>query len=159
MGIDVREAEIGDIPHIVEVWQEFMIMLRRTNPHYWKVKNGRSAFTKYLEDVLAQTEVLVAIAERDKKLIGFCLAHIETLPEWFGSNRIGLIRYLAVSEGNRGRGVGNQITTFVKDWFFSFEIKRIELYVLKGLPASKFWTKLGFIEFMDRRFLEENCTF
>jgi N-acetylglutamate synthase-like GNAT family acetyltransferase len=93
-------------------------------------------------------------AEKDKKLIGFSLAHIKTLPEWFGSTRIGLIRYLAVSEGNRRKGVGNQIAIFVKDWFSSFGIKRIELYVLKGLPASDFWTKLGFIEFMDRRFME-----
>ena len=154
MRFDVRQAEIADIPGIVKIWKEFMTVLRRTNPHYWKVKNGQSSFTKYLEDVLADTEILVAVAEKDKNLIGFSLANIETLPEWFGSTRIGLIRYLAVSENNRRKGVGNQMATFVKDWFASFGIKRIELYVLMDLPASDFWKKIGFIAFMDRRFLE-----
>ena len=154
MRLDVRVAKKADIPGIIIVWKEFMRMLRQTNPHYWKVKKGQFAFTKYLEDILTKNEELVTIAVKEKEVIGFSLAYIETLPEWFGSTQIGLIRYLAVSKGTRGQGVGDQIFTFVKDWFSSFGIKRIELYVLNGLQASDFWNKKGFTPFMDRRFLE-----
>jgi GNAT superfamily N-acetyltransferase len=87
-------------------------------------------------------------------LVGFSLAQIETLPEWFGAEQIGLIRYLAVSENYRGGGVGHEMVTFVIDWFRSLGISRAELHVLKGLPASGFWSKIGFKAFMDRRFRE-----
>ena len=154
MRVEVRKAEISDVPGIVAVWIEFMAMLRQTNSDYWVMENGESAFNKYLEEILDKDEQLVAVAVEEKKVIGFSLAYIETLPEWFGSTQIGLIRYLAVSEGARGKGIGDQIFTFIKGWFSSFGIKRIELYVLKGLQASDFWQKLGFTSFMDRRFLE-----
>ncbi|MBT8367892.1 MAG: GNAT family N-acetyltransferase [Deltaproteobacteria bacterium] len=114
----------------------------------------KESFTKYLEDILDKNEQLVAVAVKENKVIGFSLAYIETLPEWFESTRIGLIRYLAVPEGAQGKGIGDQIFTFVKDWFSSFGIKRIELYVLNGLQASNFWKKIGFLKFMNRRFLE-----
>lgn len=154
MKLEVRRAEAADIPGIVEVWAEFMDLLKRTNPHYWKVRNGRSAFTGYLEGILAQKESLVAVGESDHRLLGFCLAHLDPLPEWFGSARIGLIRYLAVSEAAQDKGVGYRIATFVQDWFASQGVKRIELYVLRGLPASGFWEKIGYKVFMDRMFLK-----
>lgn len=155
MSIHVRKAEERDIPGIVTIWEEFMEFLRCTNRHYWKIRDGRSAFSRYLVSTLSKADVLlVAAEETDRSLIGFSLAHIETLPEWFGSEQIGLLRYLAVSESYRNRGAGYEMATFVIDWFRSLGISRIELYVLKGLPASRFWSKIGFNEFMDRRFIE-----
>ena len=86
-------------------------------------KDGQAAFTNHLVSVLAGPEVMVAVVEEGGNVVGFCLAHIETLPEWFGRERIGLIRYVAVSEDSRGKGIGFQITTFVLDWFRSFGIR------------------------------------
>ena len=154
MGIDVRKAAISDIPGIMDIWKEFMTLLRSTNPNYWKVKNGPSAFTKHLEKTISEKKDLVAVAVKDDTVVGFSLAYIETLPEWFGGARIGLVRYMAVSEGARGKGTGGQLFAFVRDWFSSWGITRIELYVLKGLQASSFWEKMGFLPFVDRRFLE-----
>lgn len=122
---------------------------------YWKVKHGRAAFSNFLRNTFTEDNVLVAVAEKmGKGLVGFTLAQIEFLPEWFGSEQIGIIRYQAVSKNYQGKGVGHEMTDFVMDWFRSLGISRIELNVLNVLPASKYWSKIGFKEFMDRRFIE-----
>ena len=155
MTVYVRKADEGDTSDIVVLWEESMEFLRRTNRHYWKVRNGRASFSSYLLNTFREADVLVAVAEREGEgLVGFSLAQIEILPEWFGSEQIGILRYQTVSEKYQGKGVGNEMTTFVIDWFRLLGISRIELYVLKGLPASGYWSKIGFKEFLDRRFME-----
>jgi GNAT superfamily N-acetyltransferase len=155
MTVHVRKADEGDTSDIVKLWEEFMAFLRRTNRHYWKIKDGRAAFSRYLMSAFREADVLVTVAEKKGTgLVGFSLAQIEILPEWFGSEQIGILRYQSVSENCRGRGIGHEMTSFVIDWFRSLGINRIELYVLKGLPASEYWSKMGFKEFMDRRFME-----
>ena len=150
----VRKAEERDVPGIVALWDEFMQLLRSTNPDYWEVRDGRAAFSRYLEGTFRETEVSVTVAEVEGAgLVGFSLAQIDTLPEWFGSEQIGLIRYLSVSELYQGRGVGQEMAAYIIDWFRSKDISRIELYVLKDLPASGFWSKMGLKVFMDRRFM------
>lgn len=155
MGIRVCRAEVDDVPHVVAIWEEFMELLRQTNPDYWKVVNGPVAFSRYLTGILEDSDFLLAVA-REKKgdPAGFVLAYNETLPEWFGSERVGLIRYMAVSGNSQGRGAGREMVAFVMDWFRSLGIRRVELYVLKGLSASGYWEKIGFKPFMERRFLE-----
>ena len=108
------------------------------------------AFSKCLVSAISADDVLVTVAEIEGTgLVGFSLAQIETLPEWFGGEQIGLIRYQAVAEDQRGQGIGGEMAVFVIDWFRSKSIRRVELYVLKDLPASRFWSKLGFKIFMD----------
>ena len=110
----VRKADERDVPDIVALWEEFMELLRCTNRHYWKVRDGRAAFSRYLVSTFRVTDVFVTVAEKQGAgLVGFSLAQIETLPEWFGAEQIGLIRYLAVSENYRGGGVGHETVTFV----------------------------------------------
>lgn len=155
MTVHVREANERDTADIVALWEDFMELLRCTNPHYWKVRDGRAAFSTYLVNALTEDNILVAVAEiKGEGLVGFFLAQIEILPEWFGSEQIGIIRYQCVSENYRGKGVGHEMTTFAIEWFRSLGIRRIELNVLNGLPASGYWSKIGFKEFMDRRFIE-----
>ena len=155
MSVQVRRADENDIPGIVAIWGQFMELLRTTNRHYWEVKDGQDSFSRYLTGAVNKPEFLIAIAEdKNDGLVGFTLALIEALPEWFGSERIGLIRYMAVSEDHRSKGVGYEMVNFVMNWFRSQNIQRAELYVLYGLPASGFWEKIGFKKFMDRRFMK-----
>ena len=149
----VRQAKKQDIPEIVSLWQSFMTLLQQTNSDYWEVKGGKAAFSSYLAKAVDHPDVLVAIGV-DQELMGFGLAQIETLPEWFGSEKIGMIRYLAVSESHQGKGLGWKISDFILDWFRAKGIKRVELYVLKDLAACGFWSRIGFKAFMDRRFKE-----
>lgn len=154
MTFQVREASQKDTEGIVTIWRRFMELLRRTNQHYWKVADPK-AFSKFISRAYAKDQVLVVVAENvQNELVGFTLAQIEILPEWFGSQKLGMIRYQAVSEDYQGRGVGRAMTDFVIDWYRSLGIVRVELNVLSGLSSSKYWSRIGFKEFMHRRFIE-----
>lgn len=154
MNITIREAQENDLPDVVNLWSAFMEMLPQINNNYWDVKEGRQAFQKYLRQSLEKQDVLITLAENEKEeMVGFSLSLIEELPEWFGSEKIGLIRYQAVAEEFQGKGVGQAMTGFIFNWFRKQNIKRVELYVLEGLAASDYWSKIGFKTFMDRRFI------
>jgi N-acetylglutamate synthase-like GNAT family acetyltransferase len=128
--------------------------LQGHNPDYWKMEDGEDAFARHLTTSLEDLRSLIAVAETNGNLAGFCLAYIDGLPEWFGAEKIGLIRYLAVSKDYRRGGIGQKLVSFMLNWFSNNGIERVEVFVLKGIPASSFWAKLGFKEFMDRRFLK-----
>ena len=77
MNVFIRKVRVDDIPDIVAAWKEFMESLRRHNEDYWETKNGEQVFAQYLEDVHTNAHTLVAVAEIDRKLVGFALAYIE----------------------------------------------------------------------------------
>ena len=153
----IRKAQKKDIPSIVKIWSDFMKYLQNANKDYYRVKNGDNSFSDFLHDVVEyDKDKRVFIAEQNGNIAGFILIAIEHLPEWFGNEKIGLIRYLAIKEGERERGLGKKLVLFATDWFISMNIRRIELYVLKGIIASSFWKHLGYRVLMDRRFIELN---
>ena len=154
MDVVIREANAYDIEYILPIWVEFMAFLEGCNPDYWETKDGESAFNQHLSNAIEEPRTFVAVAEVDGVLVGFCLAYIEKLPAWFAIEKIGLIRYLAVLQDYRQGGIGQKLVRYMLEWFRTNGVERVEVFVLKGIPASSFWTKLGFKEFMDRRFLE-----
>ena len=154
MGVLARRATSEDLASIGAIWQDFMAYLSEVNEDYWEVSDDRSSFVDYLRSVLDDADARVAVAEGTSTgVVGFALGLIETLPEWFGSHRVGLIRYVAVSPEAQDQGVGHELVGHLIDWYRGLEIKRVELYMLAGLPAEGFWIKQGFKPFMDRRFI------
>jgi len=154
MNTSIRIARNDDIQDIVLIWSEIMQFLVNCNPDYRQNKDGESAFGLLIKRTIDDPKSIIIVYEADGTIVGFCWALIERLPEWFGSEEIGLIRYLAVSETNRQYGIGKKMAKYVIKWFHDMGINRIEVYVLKGIPASTFWEKMGFKVFIDRRFLE-----
>ena len=132
-----------------------MNYLQKENKDYYKLKNGANSFSIFLHNTVGfDDEKRIFIAEHNGNITGFILVGIEHLPEWFGKEKIGLIRYLAIKEGERNKGIGKELVLFATNWFKSMEIQRIELYVLNGIKANSFWENLGYRVLMDRRFLE-----
>ena len=132
-----------------------MELFAQTNPYYWELDHdGGKFFSAHLIESLSNSETTIVVAEDRKEILGFTLAYVESLPEWFGSRRIGFIRYMGVSAEVRDKKIGTMMFEFVISRFREQKINRVELYVLSGLPAAAFWQKLGFSTFMERRFLE-----
>lgn len=152
MDLFIRQANEADIPLILPIWAQFMAFLQERNPDYWALTGGEGAFGQHLQSSIAEANTLVSVAELDGLIAGFCLAYIERLPEWFGAEKIGLIRYLAVANDHQSQGIGQELVVNTLDWFDTKEIERVEVFVLNGIPASRFWDKMGFKPFMDRRF-------
>ena len=149
----IRKATKRDIKQIIEIWLDFMHYLRDINPDYYSLSPNPISFSDFLAESMELEERRIFLAEEEGEICGFLLAFVETLPEWFGEEKIGLIRYLAVREGMQQKGIGKKLFDKSMQWFRSERIKRVELYVLQGIPASGFWKKQGFRKLMDRRFL------
>ena len=155
MGATTRPARPEDLASIGSIWQDFMVHLRTVNEDYWEVSDDGSSFVGWLRPMLNVGHVRVAVAEDSAaSVVGFGLGMTETLPEWFGSRRLGLIRYVAVSPEARNQGFGQALVEHLLDWYRELGIDRVELYVLAGLQAERFWSRQGFKPFMDRRFIE-----
>jgi len=57
-----------------------------------------------------------------------------------------------VSKNFRSSGLGKKLFKENVTWFKLKNIKRVELSVsVKNLSAAKFWKKMGFETFMDKR--------
>jgi len=151
--MEIRRAFEEEIPQIYEIWLAFMDYLRKINPDYYSLSSDNSSFSEFLKESIEKEERRIFIAAEEGEILGFLLAFIDTLPEWFGKEKLGLIRYLAVKEGHQQKGLGEDLLGHSLKWFKSEGIQRVELYVLEGIPASDFWKKQGFRKLMDRRFL------
>ncbi|NRB46147.1 MAG: GNAT family N-acetyltransferase [Saprospiraceae bacterium] len=150
----IRKARKEDLEQIMQIWLDFMEYLQTINPDYYAVELDKEAFLDYLNGMLGQEEGNLLVATMGMEVLGFILARQEMLPGWFGGAKLGLIRYLAVKQGQQERGVGKALVSTTLAWFREQGIRRIELYVLDDLPASTFWKKLGFQPLMERRFLQ-----
>lgn len=152
--MEIRKAKKEDLGQIIQIWIDFMQYLQAVNADYYAAKVDQRAFLHYLNGILGQDESNLLVAVEDQEIHGFLLARQELLPAWFGGSKLGLVRYLAVKQGQQERGVGKALVASTLAWFREQGIYRIELYVLDGLPASTFWKKSGFKPLMERRFLE-----
>ena len=151
--MEIRRAFEEDIPQIYEIWLAFMDYLRKINPDYYSLSADKNSFSEFLKESIGKEERRIFIVDKDKEILGFLLVLMDTLPEWFGEEKLGLIRYLAIKEGHQQKGIGKDLLDHSLKWFKSEGIQRVELYVLEGIPASDFWKKRGFRKLMDRRFL------
>ena len=148
----IRPAHKQDIPEVLDIWVAFMDYLQIINSNYYELIN-KDDFSIHLHYIIESPENHLIVAEEENGIIGFILGYEETLPAWFGSGKIGLIRYLAIREHFQNKGTGQLLFKAMRDWFLDKDIDRIELYVLEGLPANEFWKKMGFKSLMDRKFL------
>lgn len=152
--MEIPKARKKDLGQIIQIWIEFMQYLQTVNADYYAAEVDKEAFFHYLNGMLGQHETNLIIAVEEQDILGFLVARQELLPAWFGGSELGLIRYLAVKQEQQERGVGKALVLNTLAWFREKGIRRIELYVLDGLPASTFWKKLGFQPLMERRFLQ-----
>ena len=148
----IRPIRQEEIKEVSALWLEFMHYLHEVNPDYYLDPNQK-AFANYLQQHLTSSEHMVLVAQLDDQVIGFLMARVEQ-QSWFDGSKMGFIRFLVVREQYQSQGIGRAMVDQVLGWFESLLVKRIELYVLKGLPASGFWDRMGFEILMDRRFFE-----
>jgi GNAT superfamily N-acetyltransferase len=151
----IREAELTDIPGIVEVWWEFMRFHANVNPLFTPAPDGRGKFAKHLEEqVVAETSLLL-VAESKKAIVGYGLAGMAERPPVLVERAYGMIDDVAVTEEKRGHGFGEALVRATEEWFRERGIHRVELQVVTGNDlASRFWTKMGYETYLEKRYRE-----
>ena len=142
------------VERILDLWCEFMDFHEQYDSIYKRSKNGSSKFLKFLKERISDRTFLVLVALEEEIICGYLLAKIETKPPVFKNRRHGVIFDLAINEKFRRKGIGEKLFHESLVWIKKKKITRVELTVATSNPASmKFWTKIGFKPYSERRFI------
>jgi len=83
----------------------------------------------------------VTVAERDGEMVGFCIVHREK----DGSEDLGYVVTIDVTEGSRGEGIGERMLSGGEAWVRSWQGAGMLLHVFAGNEgAVKFYERMGY---------------
>jgi len=120
-GLEVRHAELADLPSIVEI--------ERTS-------FDEPYTPEYLEMLMRFGQGTFIVAARDGTVIGYAVASIR--------GRRGHILSIAVSPKERRKGVGRSLMKDIIEELKIRGVSKITLESKRGNPAVSFYMSLGF---------------
>lgn len=78
----------------------------------------------------------IAVIEADERVVGFCKINYDST--------VGILEYLIVSGGYRGKGYGTQLMEWALSRFEELGIRDIEVEVVDGNEAISLYERYGF---------------
>ena len=152
MEIVIRKLSKSDLPEVIKIFDEFVSYHEQHDSIFDKIASaaqawGDYAYTSHTKDDNCQ--VFVAVC--DKQIVGYCLGRIEEKPPIYREKIIGTVGNIAVKEGYKRQGVGEQMFKAIKEWFRENDVCHIEIEAAANNPQSvNFWKKMGGREFIKR---------
>lgn len=154
--MEIRRANEGDIPELVEQWKDFMDYHRKLDPLFQRRPDGQAHYERFLRELMVDEEAAVFVAAEGKKVAGRCLCKVDTHPPVFVIERYGHLIEMYVTPEFQRRGVGSMLFASARAFFSARGIARIELGALPQNPIGfPFWKKQGFETYMHRMFLDK----
>jgi GNAT superfamily N-acetyltransferase len=141
--ISVREATQSELDQLQPLWTA---LYKHQADHGMRLPVPPGAFGKWLEGIrppLGRFSVVI-VAESQEALVGFVAGRIRTLPPYFGTDQVGVISEVFVSEQWRSQMLGARMLNAAVAWYRENNIRRIELQVVSRNPrALRFYERLG----------------
>ncbi len=145
----VREATVEDIDSITDMWKEFIDFHKAHDPFFCRTTEGHLRFSEFALERIQSSDWLVLVSVEDDRIVGHCLATIQSHPPVFENTRYGYIQDIAVTEAYRGHHAGKQLFERASRWFKEKGVTRIELDAAATNNTSRsFWRAMGFGDFM-----------
>ena len=150
----IRKARQRDVDYIAQLWKEFMDFHRQHDDHFSRSRRGHLQFKDFLSKKISARNALVLVAQVNRRIVGYIVASIDAYVPVFIEKRYGAIYDLMVDSGFRRRGIGRRLVCEAREWFRKRGIKRMELSVAaSNRLAVRFWSRVGFKTYMERRYL------
>lgn len=149
----IRPAEINDLPEIVNLLEQLLLLHQKIDPEYYIYEENYSAYlnTWAEQQLNSQTQfITVAAEERMGKVIivGFIAGYIKYLFPWFKVKSVGHISFLTILPDFQRNGVGRKLEEEAKKWFLSKNLKFIEVYSNeKNIPGMSAWQAFEYLPF------------
>jgi GNAT superfamily N-acetyltransferase len=105
----VREAVPGEVERVLGMY-EWLFAPPGSVPPRWDPERARAA----IADAIADQEAAVLVAEHRGELLGLCTAYLDMNSVRFGPRC--WVEDLAVSPGQRSKGMGKALLDHAKDW-------------------------------------------
>ena len=153
MNITIRKAKQSDTESILPLWIEMMDFHRKYDKHYSRSESTANNYRKIVSENISSKKSLVLVAVYNKNIVGYTIASIVKYPLGLQLNQFGNVYELAVQKKFQRNGIGEKLFLETQKWFKKHRLKRIEISVLRKNPiSSKFWNKMGFESFLERRY-------
>ena len=148
--IKIRKATLGDLEQLLIFEQDLIKTERPFDP---TVKSDPVNYYD-LKAMLTASQVEVAIAEVDNKIIASGYARIDKSKHFLKHSNHAYLGFMYVLPEYRGKGINKQIIEVLKNWAASQNINefRLEVYY-DNTPAIRAYEKIGFSKYsLEMRF-------
>lgn len=146
----VREATLGDVDQVVELWTEHVDYHGELDPRFKRAPGSEEGFREHLQRNVGRAEFLLLVAETEGEVVGFLHGELLQYPPCFEHRNHGFISDVAVSGSNQRAGFGSKLLDEGMAWFQDQAVPTVELKVLMSNPkAMGFWERAGFEPYMQ----------
>ena len=139
--IHIRVASADDVPAL---WQLFSSILPKDSA---SIHENTDEFTTILSGLVKNPTVFIYVATVLNNIIGVILASIKKKKLVFGSERIGVIEWLYLSESYRGEALSKKLVNKVLIQFRLNKIDFAEARLYNDVDKA-LWQNLGFSQHM-----------
>jgi len=141
----IRRAASLDVERIVELGLLLQEHVEESNPFVWRItEEGKKLIKQKVEADLANSNVLVLIAEADGEVIGYVQGEVTSRSDHVPGT-VGQVSLMYVVKQFRRRGVGRRLIKELCKFFNSNKAEDLTVrYVIGNKEAEGFWRKLGF---------------
>lgn len=130
-GVALRPATYDDFPALTSLAAELGYPMSEEDVR------------KRFETIRKQPEHKVVVAERDGKVVGLMSFH--SLDLLYGTEKLGRITAIVVTESERGNGIGKMLVAKAEEFAREQGCKRIELTTNnRRVDAHMFYESLGY---------------
>ena len=142
--VSYRLAEEGDLPAVRELWGQLDAFHRELGLAFPHPQDAQEKWQASFERTLGRFSHLW-VAEQSGQIQAFLLARTKQSPGYLGSQQVGEISDLFVSEALRGQGVGEELVRLAMQHFDAVGLHSVEVQIQGGNDRGlKFWREQGF---------------
>jgi GNAT superfamily N-acetyltransferase len=141
----IRRAVSSDAERIVELGMLLQEHVVKSNPLVWRItEEGKKLIKQKVEADLADSNVLVLIAETHGEVIGYVRGEVTRRSD-HTPRTVGQVSLMYVVRQFRRKGVGRRLMEELCKFFDSNKTEDLTVrYVIGNKEAERFWRKLGF---------------
>jgi ribosomal protein S18 acetylase RimI-like enzyme len=145
--MNIRKARVQDVAAIYDLNQQLNHYHIQFD-NYWALNDPQIIQEKrrqYFAKQIRRRHAIVLIAEEQETIVGYIHGSLRTIPPMFRIQTIGHLHSAYVMQAYQRKGVGQQLTEALIDWFQSKQIEYIEVSSdINNTLSINAWKKYGF---------------
>ena len=150
--IEIRDARIGDLGAVVDLWDLLIDHHRNMSAYFAPARDSREKWSMYLAKKFSEKSTKLLVADEGGEIVGFMLCLLTPNKPIFKDKSVGVISDVYVSESRRNRGVTKEMLKVALRWFKKNKMRSVELSVAAAnIEARSVWGQLGFKPYLIQK--------